>query len=191
MTVVYLISRILTYPAAYLKGFWEHWTCRILKVQVLRGGYLRSDEYCGHIEHAPAQSPGKAFLLVFLPWLAQKLLALLCLTAAAVPLLVFGLRGSSETIFFWVEVVLLYLGVSFLCNAYPIWGDAKNLWRLFYAPKAQDDAPEAEKPKKASLLARILLAPINVSFMACAWLERFGLQILLWFGLAVALYLLR
>ena len=188
MSVIYLIARILTYPAAYLKGFWEHTVCRALKIPVTRGGYLRSCRWCGHVEHEKAETPWKAFLVVFLPWLFQKLLALLFLTASAIPLLLFGLRGSSETSFFWIESIFLYLGVSFLCNAYPILDDAQHLWRFFYSavPPSEEGS---EKAKRPSPIARVLLAPLNVSFVLCAWLESYGAQVVIWFGAAVALYL--
>ncbi|MDR3314137.1 MAG: hypothetical protein LBS96_06735 [Oscillospiraceae bacterium] len=178
MSIVYLITKILTYPAAYFKGFWEHLTCRILDIPVVRGGYLRSNHFCGHVEHAPAQSAGKAFLLAFLPWLAQKLMALVFLTASAVPLFLFGLRGASETSFFWVELILLFIGLGFLCNAYPLRADFDVLWHSFY--KAE---------QKPSIVARILLAPLNATFAAGAWLEHYGVSILIWFGAAVALYI--
>lgn len=187
MSVVYLIARILTYPAAYLKGFWEHAVCRALRIPVTRGGYLRSCRWCGHVEHETADTPSKAFLVVFLPWLFQKLLALLFLTASAVPLLWFGLRGGSETSFFWLEIIFLYLGVSCLCNAYPVIDDAQNLWRLFYsaAPLSGGDGGET---MKVSAVARVLLAPLNVAFVLGAWLESCGAQVVLWFGAAVALW---
>lgn len=132
MTILYLISKILTYPGAYMKGFWEHCTCRILRLQVTDRRYLRADQTCGHVLHAPAMSPAKAFLLSWLPNLAQSLLGWIFLGASVGPLLIFGLRGQNETSLFVLEAVALFLGISLVCNAFPQWDDAKRHWRLFY-----------------------------------------------------------
>ena len=34
MTKLYIIGKILTFPGAYIKGFWEQLTCRILGLPV-------------------------------------------------------------------------------------------------------------------------------------------------------------
>ena len=47
MTALYIASKILTFPGAYIRGFWEQLTCRILGLPVEIPGYLRIDEACG------------------------------------------------------------------------------------------------------------------------------------------------
>jgi hypothetical protein len=179
MSIVYLITKVLTFPGAYFKGFWEHLTCRMLKIPVTNGSYLRGNNWCGHAQHELPACPKKAFLVAFLPWAAQKLLALIFLCASAIPLFLFGLRGMRETGFFYVEILFLYVGVSFLCNAYPHGMDARNLWRLFYRVK--------ERPAFA---ARLLLAPFNAALCFFSLLERTGASFLLWVGLAAAGFVL-
>ena len=55
MRTLYIITRILTFPGAYLRGFWEQLTCRILGLPVEVPGYLRIDEACSHVEHSLAK----------------------------------------------------------------------------------------------------------------------------------------
>jgi hypothetical protein len=132
MKLLYLITKLVTYPGAFMKGFWEHCACRMVKLQVRARQYLPADWHCGHAEHDPAGTPAKAFLLALLPYVAQRALGWVFLGASVSPLLIFGLRGGAETSFFWLEVVALFLGLSLLCNSFPAWEDAKRQWHLFY-----------------------------------------------------------
>ena len=132
MKIVFLITKILTYPGAFMKGFWEHVTCRVLKLQVTDRRYLRPNESCGHAAHAPAMTPAKAYLLSFLPYIAQRILGWVFVGASAAPLLLFNMRGQEENPLFILECVALFLGLSLVCNAFPQWEDAKRHWRLFY-----------------------------------------------------------
>ncbi|MDR1465661.1 MAG: hypothetical protein LBJ11_10250 [Oscillospiraceae bacterium] len=132
MKIVYLISKLFSYPGAFLKGFWEHLTCRVLKVPVYDRVYLLANYHCGHTWHGPVRKTSTLFLLAFLPWLAQKLTALIFLCASAIPLILFGLRSATETSAFFFNLLCLFLGLSCLSNAYPEWEDAKELWRRVY-----------------------------------------------------------
>ena len=132
MKILNLITKILTYPGAFMKGFWEHLTCRILRLQVTDRRYLRPNELCGHAAHTPAMTPAKAFLLSWMPYIAQRILGWIFVGASAVPILLFNMRGQAENPMFLLQCVALFLGISFLCNAFPQWEDAKRHWRLFY-----------------------------------------------------------
>jgi hypothetical protein len=211
MKILYLITKLVTYPGAFLKGFWEHCACRVLKLEVRSLQYLPADWNCGHATHGPAATPAKAFLLAFLTYVAQRALGWLFLGASVGPLLIFGLRGSGETSFFWLEAVALFLGLSLLCNSFPSWEDAQRQWRLFFGkpageePEAEespaegegvDEEPPAEteparQPQYAKLPAKILLAPCNAYFLAGAWLERFGVPAIIAVGLTVTLLIVR
>jgi len=145
MKTLYLITKILTYPGAFMKGFWEHVTCRILKLQVTDRRYLRPNEFCGHTAHTPAMTPAKAFLLSFLPYAAQRILGWIFVGASAAPLLLFSMRSRAENPLFTLEIVALFLGLSLLCNSFPQWEDAKRHWRLFYG----GPTPEEEQAMQA------------------------------------------
>jgi len=145
MKTLYLITKILTYPGAFMKGFWEHVACRILRLRVTDRRYLRPNEACGHAAHAPAMTPAKAYLLSLLPYLAQRALGWIFLGASVAPLLIFGMRGLEENPLLVLEIVALFLGISLVCNAFPQWEDAKRHWRLFYgAPTPEEEQAMAE-----------------------------------------------
>jgi len=140
MNIIYITTKILTYPGAYLKGALEHLACRMLKIPVLGKSYLQGDEWCGHAEHAPAGTPAKAWLVCFLPCLIQCMFAAVFLGASAPPLLIFGLRGGEVAWqMFCLAVVSLFLGVSMASNVFPQWSDAKRLWHLFYGKPTEEE----------------------------------------------------
>ena len=190
MKILYLITKLVTYPGAFMKGFWEHRACRRLKLEVHSRQYLLADWHCGHALHDPAATPAKAFLLAFLPYIAQRILGWIFLGASVGPLLIFGLRGGAETAFFWLEAVALFLGLSLLCNSFPSWEDARLQWDLFYGKAAEEEAPEPQ-PKRAGLPAKILLAPCNAYFLAGAWAERYGIPAIVAVGLTVVLLIIK
>jgi len=178
MKVIYIITKIIAYPGAFLKGFFEHLACRILKIEVTDQNYLAPDWHCGHVKHEVVNSAGKAFLLTLLPYLAQRALGWIFFLASFAPLLLFGMRGSQDSYFFFLYVAALFFGLSLLCNAFPQWEHAKRQWQLFYG-KAKEDI------KPAGGLARIILAPCNAWFVAGAWLEKHGIPTILAFGAAI------
>ncbi|MCL2107274.1 MAG: hypothetical protein FWH26_09520 [Oscillospiraceae bacterium] len=194
MKILYLVSKILSYPGAFLKGFWEHLSCQLLKIRVLRPGYLRGGEYCGHVEHEAAGSAKRAFLLAWLPHMAQWLLAAVFLLASAVPLLLFGLRGVRETRFFWLEMLFLYLGLSCLCNAFPTYSEAQHLYAFFCKDNENTDlasGPKASKESTDSANGPKALKLFAWALRSGAWLERYGIPVFFWYGLAAILFFVR
>lgn len=155
MNILYLITKIITYPGAYLKGVWEHLACRMLRLPVRGRFYLQGNEWCGHAEHEPAMTPAKAFLLSFIPFVLQCVFGAVFLGASAGPLLIFGLRGGEIVWFlFFLEIVCLFLGISMACNAFPQWTDAKRQWHLFYGkPTAEELALMEAEIEEAAIEA--------------------------------------
>lgn len=144
MKILYLITKILTYPGAYLKGFWEHCTCRILGLQVTERGYLNASATCGHVAHTPAMSPAKAFLFSWMPLIPQHILGWIFLGASVGPLLILGIRGQAESSLFLLEAVALFIGISMICNSFPQWEDAKRHWRLFYGKPTPEEEQDMQ-----------------------------------------------
>jgi len=185
MRIIYIITKIIAYPGAFLKGFFEHLACRILKIEVTDQNYLAPDWHCGHVKHAPVMSARKAFLLTLLPYLAQRALGWIFFSASFAPLLLFGLRSTQDSTFFFLYIAALFFGLSLLCNAFPQWEHMKRQWQLFYGKTEEDDV------KPAGGFARILFAPCNVWFLVGAWLERHGIPTILAFAAAIVTLVLQ
>jgi len=149
MNTVYLLTKIFTYPGAFLKGFWEHVTCRILKLEVTDRHYLAANEACGHAAHTPAMTPAKAYLLSLLPYIAQRVLGWIFLGASVAPVLLFNLRDRDMNPLLLLEYAALYLGLSIICNSFPQWADAKRQWRLFYGKPTPEELGAVEEDAQA------------------------------------------
>jgi hypothetical protein len=173
MTIVYLISKLLTFPGAYLKAFWEHLTCRILGIPVENSGYLRFNEVCGHVEHQLTRSKAKSFLVCFLPSMLNSLFGISMFFAGFINLCLLDVRAAdpatkTKLTFFVVYIILLYFGSALMCNLFPLFEDALNMWEVLYSHNGG-----------AHIVWKIVLFAPTVIMVAGSWLERFGLTVLL------------
>ncbi len=172
MTVIYIISKYVTFIGATLKGFWEHLFCRILGVPVQDARYLQLNELCGHVDHDFTKTKLSTFLLCYLPGFMNRLFGYGMLVGGFVGM--FYLEPKSENAIFWIYAVMLYLGVSLMCNNAPLYEDALNNWDLLYG-----------KEQKTNIVIKILAFIPSVYIIAAAWIEKHALS-LLWYVLMIA-----
>jgi len=187
MTTLYIISKIITFPGAYLKGFWEQLVCGLLTLPVERAGYLHKDESCGHAEHPLAKTAPKAFAMVFIPGFMNFFMGLFITVSGFVNLFVFNAAPSVQgefvskllgTLFFAFSIIFLYFGVSLLCNVFPFVEDAINLYELLY------------KEKRGNIVLRALAFIPTVISYAGAYLEKYAVTVILWIVAIVCLSIL-
>ena len=134
MTKLYIIGKILTFPGAYIKGFWEQLTCRILGLPVEVPGYLRIDEACGHVEHAFAKKGFASYLMATGPGFMNFITGVPLFIAGFLNLRYMGITPYDSVPLFILYVLMLYVGVSLLCNVFPLTEDILNTtcwFRLF------------------------------------------------------------
>ncbi len=168
MTALYIASKILTFPGAYIKGFWEHLTCKILGLPVEVPGYLRFDEACGHVEHTLASKGFSAYLMATGPAFMNFSAGLWIFLAGFVNLRYMGITPYDSVGLFVSYVLMTYVGVSMLCNVFPLVEDAMNLHDLLY------------RQKKGNFLGRALAyIPTMISY-AGAFAEKYCITTLLW-----------
>lgn len=167
MTAIYVISKYITFIGAILKGFWEHLFCRILGVPVSDARYLQATELCGHVDHDFTKTKALTFFINYLPGMMNRLFGYGMVIGGFLGL--FYLKAATGTLAFWIYVVLYYLGVSLLCNNAPLYEDALNNWGLLYG-----------KASKTNIFARIFAFIPSVYFLVSAWLEKYGLGLLIW-----------
>ncbi len=166
MVILYEIIKMLTFPGALLKGFLEHLFCRIYKVPVEYSDYMQRNELCGHVEHLLAPHKG-SFGICFGPHLIMLLLGLIISFPGAMNLFYLGT-------FNWLSLILLYVGVSFLTNAFPLVEDALNMWSELFSAESKT-------------VSKVLLAiPAAVMYVG-AYLDKFCLSLLT--GAACAYFL--
>ena len=156
-TVIYFIGKVLTFPGAYIKAFFEHLIARAFSIPVEDTKYLRFTDGCGHVEHDAIGSKAKIFFYCLLPGLFTAIIG--------TPMLYMG-----TTLMFIVYCILFYLGFSLCANQYPLMEDAIGLWHALYGKDG------------ANLFVKIVLFIPTVLIIAGAFLERYALNILIMAG---------
>lgn len=168
MTMLYIASKILTFPGAYLRGFWEQLTCKILGLPVEVPGYLRIDEACGHVEHAMAKKGFASYLIATGPGFMNFMTGLPLFLAGFLNLKYMGMTVYDSPVFFAFYVLIMYAGISMLCNLFPLVEDAMNLFDVVYSQK------------KANIVGRILMfIPSAITYVG-AYLEKYCITFILW-----------
>ena len=184
MRFLYFISKLLTLPGAYLKGFWEHVVCKILRIPVENTKYFQMNESCGHVEHFFAQTKPRIFLICWLPGVLNGLFGTAMLLTGTLNLFYLGVTptdifSDGKLPFYVLYIIFLYLGLSIYCNLFPLVEDALYMWHKLYQEKG------------VHILVRILLFIPSIIIVAGAYLERYGLTVLLAIGGSVAGFLLK
>lgn len=168
MTALYIASKILTFPGAYIKGFWEHLTCKILGLPVEIPGYLRIDEACGHVEHTLAVKGFSAYLMATGPAFMNFNAGIWIFFAGYTSLDYMGITPYDSVGLFVFYILMTYVGVSMLCNVFPLVEDAMNLYDLLYLQK------------KGNAIGRILAYIPTVITYAGAFAEKYCITLLFW-----------
>lgn len=171
----YILGKILTFPGAYLKGYWEHLTCRMLKIPVESKGYLNLNETCGHVEQDIAPTVWKKYLAATASGFANAVLGFVMAIGGVVGLYYLGVTPSKSLPMFIFYVATSYLGVSMLCNIAPMVETALFLWEGVYGKGSKN------------FVAKILLFIPTVITVVWAYLERYTLTVLA--NLAIVLLL--
>ncbi len=160
MVIVYYVIKFITAPGALLKGFLEHLFCRAFKVPVEYAEYLQPNSLCGHVEHFLAPKKG-SFGICYFPHLIMLLFGLAISLPAGIRFFYFGA-------FDWSCLLLFYVGLCLLTNCFPLMEDAMNLWEQLYGEEST-----------SKTVVKVLLSPFAVILYGGAWLEQYGLTLLL------------
>lgn len=167
MVTLYWIYKYLTFPGALFHAFLEQLFCRIFKEPVEFNSYMQRNGLCGHIEHLLPEKK-HSFSLIFWPHFIMLLMGLVIGFSGAVEVFYFGTLTLSGGISF-------YAGLSCLCNCFPLYEDAINMWTHLY------------RSEDSSKAAKILLAPSAAVMYAGAFLDQYALTLLTSLGTLWAL----
>lgn len=178
MTVLYVISKILTFPGALTKAFYEQIMCKILKCPVEDNRYIRTDEMCGHVEHELIERPVASFMYCFIPGLLNFLLAMFVGLFPLVNVIYLGnysgfvasMQALSSAITDANAVAL----VDMLLPIVFVWFTVSLLNNLF--PLVEDAMVMKEQYAKLNIVAKILFAPGFVVMYIGSKLEKTGLS---------------
>ncbi|MCL2508712.1 MAG: hypothetical protein FWF05_06005 [Oscillospiraceae bacterium] len=182
MKTIYVISKWLTFPGAFMKGFFEHLTCRLLKVKIYEADkYVTNNLLSGHVYMLPPESAAKSFFVCFLPGLLNFLFGLGSYAAALMTLGYLGVgftdaQSQTQNPMFVFYCVLLYFGASMMCNIFPYRDDISHARELLYGGES-----------KSGGAAKVLFFIPAAVMKAGSVLERYGLTVL--FNIALAAFI--
>ncbi len=160
MALIYVITRIITFPGAFFRNLWELLVCRMCSIAVYDAKAFRYSEFCGHAEHEVLnKSPWKSFFVCWFPFTMNFILSLYFLSGSAYQLLYIGdTQNIPAYLFFW-------FGISFAANCAPSFEDMLSFKDSVYHGK--------------SIFLKIIFAPFFAFFCATACLEKYSLTFLL------------
>lgn len=156
MSILYLITKYITFPGALLRCFWEQFMCKIGKVPIENNKCLQVNEMCGHIEHEIVDKKVKSFFNTFIPGLVVFVVGIMFLIAPVINLFYLEISGTTLKI---VMYVMLYFAFSMLTNIFPSIEDAIVMW---------------ENYKKLKLPLKILFSLGAVTMYVGAYLEKYS-----------------
>lgn len=176
MTVLYIISKYLTFPGAFLRAFWEHLTCKLFGIPVEDPAYLRANEMCGHIDHALAKKGFAAYTVAILPGLMNFFTGLPLVLTGIINLAIMGVSASDSLAMFIVYIAMTYVGASLMCSLFPDIETVMNLRDVVFTQK------------KSNILGRIVAVIPTLIMYAGAYLEKFCVPFILWAAAAIMIF---
>ncbi len=180
MRLIYVITKILTFPGALTKAFFEQIMCRIFKCPVEDNRYLRTDEMCGHVDHELIERPVASFMFCFIPGLLNFLLAqLVCLF----PVINIGLLGNyqgfvaSSGLSAIIKEEAMVNTLDFILPFFFAWVCVSLLTNIF--PLIEDMIVMKEQYKKLNPVLKVIFFPGYIVMRIGAVLEKYGLTFVL------------
>ena len=172
MRIINKIVKILTFPAAFLKGFWEQLLCKMMGCPVESKKIFQSGEMAGHIEHEPFPTAAKSFWFCFVSGFMMFLTGLLFAVPAVINLFYFD--ATSPVIRFF-SIFYLYVALGAFTNLFPSIEDGLMMW---------------ERYKDMKKGAKIIFAPAAVIMYIGSFAETNGITFATNCLLAAAMLLL-
>lgn len=189
MTAIYVITKILTFPGALTKAFYEQIMCKILKCPVEDNRYLRTDEMCGHVEHEFIERPVASFMYCFIPGLLNFMLAMFLGFFPLVNVVYLGnysgFVASSSALSSAITDSNAVALIDMLLPIVFMWLTASLLNNLF--PLVEDAMVMKEQYSKLNIVAKILFAPGFAVMYIGSRLEKYGLSFLILAALSFVL----
>ncbi len=155
MTNIYVATRILTFFGALMRTFWEQVACRVCGVPVEDVRAFKVSELCGHVEHELVRRKKHIFLICWLPFVLNFILACCFLLNGSYRVVY---AGDIKTLTSWV---FLWLGISFASNCVPSFEDVLSFKDAFF---------NAETKK----YIKVIVAPFFAIIYGFAILERYS-----------------
>ena len=123
-----LISAV-TFPGVVVHEFAHYLFCRWTRTQVLAVCFFRFGNPAGYVVHQLPDAPWKSVAISMGPFLINSVVGMAMAFPGTLKLFVLG---SPD----WLDMVVVWLGLSVGMHAIPSRGDAKSMWSSVSGPRA-------------------------------------------------------
>lgn len=156
MINLYVATRVLTFPGAVLRNFWEHFVCRLCSIPAEDTRVFKVSEMCGHIDHELIKKKSHSFFMCFVPFFLNFVLACFFFLGGAYRV---AYIGDMKDVLSWV---FMWMGVSLAANCVPSFEDVLSFKDLFYG-------------KDTNIALKIIFAPFFLVIYGFSILEKISL----------------
>jgi hypothetical protein len=163
-----VVISAVTFPGVVIHELAHQLFCRWFKVPVYQVCYFRFGNPAGYVIHAQPEKWGRNVLIGIGPFFVNSIFG--ALVAFPSSLRFFEFQGVATGL----DTLLMWLGISIAMHAIPSTGDARSMW-------------QAVSGKKASVLAKLAVAPIVGLLYALALGSFFWLDVVYGIGVCLAL----
>lgn len=161
-----IVISIATFPGVIVHELAHQLYCRALKVPVFKVVYFQFENPVGYVVHEKPKSVLQSALICCGPFMLNTLLGFLIALPAA---LQYHFGGAG-----FLDIVMIYLGISIAMHAFPSTGDAGALW---------ESVKDGEKP----WYVKVIVSPIVGFIYLGALGSFFWLDAIYGIGIAVGL----
>lgn len=156
MMNLYVATRVLTVFGTVTRAFWEQVACRICGIPVEDVRAFKVSELCGHVEHELIKNKKHSFLVCWLPFTMNFIMACCFLLSGAYRVFYIG---DLKTVTSWV---FLWLGISFAANCVPSFEDILSFKENFFNDETKT-------------ITKIIVAPFFGIIYGFGILERYSI----------------
>lgn len=170
-----MITKFILFPGAYLRGFFEQMTCKILHLETETTGYLRADESIGHVEHTLATTTASSWFMATLPGFFTFNMGITFFALGLMNIFYLGITPYDSIPLFIVYCVAIYFGASLLDSAFPMTDDIICFWGYAYRRREHKNI----FTRILSIILKVLLFPFALITRIGAFCEKYCINFLL------------
>ncbi len=156
MINLYVATRVLTVFGTVTRAFWEQVACRICGIPVEDVRAFKVSELCGHVEHELIKNRKHSFVVCWLPFMMNFIMACCFLLSGAYRVFYIG---DLKTVTSWA---FLWLGISFAANCVPSFEDVLSFKENFFN-------------KETKTITKIIVTPFFGIVYGFGILERYSI----------------
>jgi hypothetical protein len=135
MIIPGFIIAILTFPGVIVHELAHQLFCRLLKVPVFKVCYFRIGNPSGYVIHENPKSGWKSLLIGIGPLFVNSMIGALVAFPAVLGLKFHSDGQDSHPAIVWLNLFLIWLGVSIAMHSFPSTGDAASIWKKVTQPE--------------------------------------------------------